>query len=245
MTLDDADTGVDGHQVTLAEGDNVIKVKVTAADTTTKTYTVTVTRAAAASTVLVSNIGQSGSTGHNQSGDRGQAFTTGPNAGGYNLESIGIVSDDTQGDDAGVSLCTADSDGLPTSTCTALTPPGSFAAGTLTFTAPAGTILAASTTYALKVTSPGDELLSLLRIQSDAEDTGGADGWTIADNYIFNTSGMWEHTTSGYSLQIRVNGTAAGGGTPSTPELSVGDATATEGSAVSSRSRCRKRSRTT
>ena len=45
-TLDDADTGVDGHQVTLAEGDNVIKVKVTAADTTTKTYTVTVTRAA-------------------------------------------------------------------------------------------------------------------------------------------------------------------------------------------------------
>ena len=46
MTLDDADTGVDGHQVTLTEGDNVIKVKVTAADTTTKTYTVTVTQAA-------------------------------------------------------------------------------------------------------------------------------------------------------------------------------------------------------
>ena len=49
MTLDDADTAADGHQVTLAEGDNVIKVKVTAADTTTKTYTVTVTRAEAAS----------------------------------------------------------------------------------------------------------------------------------------------------------------------------------------------------
>ena len=47
MTIDDADTGVDGHQVTLAEGDNVIKVKVTAADTTTKTYTVTVSRAEA------------------------------------------------------------------------------------------------------------------------------------------------------------------------------------------------------
>ncbi len=50
MTLDDANTGVDGHQVTLAEGDNVIKVKVTAADSSTKTYTVTVTQAAAAST---------------------------------------------------------------------------------------------------------------------------------------------------------------------------------------------------
>ena len=44
--------------MTLAEGDNVIKVKVTSADTTTKTYTVTVTRAAAASTVLVSNLGE-------------------------------------------------------------------------------------------------------------------------------------------------------------------------------------------
>ena len=50
-TLDDANTSDDGHQVTLVEGDNVIKVKVTAADgNTTKTYTVTVSRAAAAST---------------------------------------------------------------------------------------------------------------------------------------------------------------------------------------------------
>ena len=45
-TLDDAGTA-DGHQVTLAEGENVIKVKVTAADdNATKTYTVTVNRAA-------------------------------------------------------------------------------------------------------------------------------------------------------------------------------------------------------
>ena len=47
MTLTDAGTA-DGHQVALVEGDNVIKVKVTAADgNTTQTYTVTVTRAAA------------------------------------------------------------------------------------------------------------------------------------------------------------------------------------------------------
>ena len=46
-TITDAGTGVDGHQVTLAVGDNVIKVKVTAEDTNaTETYTVTVTRAA-------------------------------------------------------------------------------------------------------------------------------------------------------------------------------------------------------
>ena len=46
-TLDDADTAKDDFQVAVAEGDTVIKVKVTAADgVTTKTYTVTVNRAA-------------------------------------------------------------------------------------------------------------------------------------------------------------------------------------------------------
>ena len=48
MTLDDADASETGQQVTLADGDNVIKVKVTAEDgTTTQTYAVTVNRAAA------------------------------------------------------------------------------------------------------------------------------------------------------------------------------------------------------
>ena len=46
--LADADTNAAGHQVALAVGANVFKVKVTAEDTTTtKTYTVTVTRRAA------------------------------------------------------------------------------------------------------------------------------------------------------------------------------------------------------
>ena len=46
-TLDDADNNTAGHQVALAVGDTVFKVKVTAEDgTSTQTYTVTVTRAA-------------------------------------------------------------------------------------------------------------------------------------------------------------------------------------------------------
>ena len=50
MTLADAGTAA-GHQVTVAKGDNVIKVKVTASNgSTTKTYTVTVNRAAATDT---------------------------------------------------------------------------------------------------------------------------------------------------------------------------------------------------
>ena len=58
MTLDDADTSDDGHQVTLAVGDTVIKVKVTAADgNATQTYMVTVTRAAAMTPTCTLNTG--------------------------------------------------------------------------------------------------------------------------------------------------------------------------------------------
>ena len=54
MTLADDDTSTAGHQVTLAEGDNVINVKVTAEDgSTTLTYTVTVNRPAAANNAPV------------------------------------------------------------------------------------------------------------------------------------------------------------------------------------------------
>ena len=53
MTLADANASVAGQQVALAEGDNVIKVKVTSSDTTTtQTYAVTVNRAAAPTCTL-------------------------------------------------------------------------------------------------------------------------------------------------------------------------------------------------
>ena len=55
-TITDAGTA-DGHQVAVAEGDNVIKVKVTAEDgNTTQTYTVTVTRATAAVAPTITDV---------------------------------------------------------------------------------------------------------------------------------------------------------------------------------------------
>ena len=51
--IDDADTTEDGFQVPLAEGANVITVRVTAEDGTTQDYTVTVTRAEALPTVTI------------------------------------------------------------------------------------------------------------------------------------------------------------------------------------------------
>ena len=64
MTLADADTAA-GQQVALSEGENVIKMKVTAQDgTTTKTYTVTVTRAAVGPPAAPTGLSAKAGNGH-------------------------------------------------------------------------------------------------------------------------------------------------------------------------------------
>ena len=206
--ITDADSGKTGQQVSLSEGTNTIKVKVTAGDTTTpNTYTVVVTRAAAvpgAANVLVSNVGQTSNSSNNSSVDRAQAFTT---VAGATLSSVEIISSDPAGDDLAVSLCTTDSSGHPTSSCTALTAPASFAAGTLVFTDPASTTLAANTTYSLLLVSPGNDFLNLSVTSSDAEDTGGAAGWTIANAYDSKSGTVWGTTASDTSFLITIKGT--------------------------------------
>ena len=80
VTITDAGTDA-GHQVTLAVGDNVIKVKVTAEDgNATETYTVTVTRAAPTCTLNtgdlwcgVVTVEASTSQGHNHQGQAAAA----------------------------------------------------------------------------------------------------------------------------------------------------------------------------
>ena len=208
--ITDADGVKTGHQVSLDVGANTIKVQVTAADANTppQTYTVMVTRVAdtvpGSANVLVSNAGQSPNSSNNSSGDRAQAFTT---VAGATLSSVEIISSDPAGDDLAVSLCTTDSSGYPTSSCTALTAPASFAAGTLVFADPASTTLAANTTYSLLLVSPGDDFLNLSVTPSDAEDTGGAAGWTIANAYDSKSGTVWGTTSSDTSFLITIKGT--------------------------------------
>ena len=203
-------------------GANTIKVKVTAGDTTTTNpYTVVVTRADAdtvpgSTNVLVSNAGQSSNSSNNSSVDRAQAFTT---VAGATLSSVEIISSDPAGDDLAVSLCTTNSSGYPTSSCTALTAPASFAAGTLVFTDPASTTLAANTTYSLLLVSPGNDFLNLSATTSDAEDTGGAAGWTIANAYNSKSGTVWVTTASNSSFLITIKGTL---GTTTTPNTAPG-----------------------
>ena len=135
---------------------------------------------AAAQTTFISNAGQGNASNAGSSTDRAQAFTTG--ATGGTLSSVEIIFADSERDVAAVSLCTVGTDGYPTTTCTALMPPGSFTGGTFVLTAPANTMLAANTTYTLVIPSAGELEFSVT--SSDGEDTGGATGWSIADSYF-------------------------------------------------------------
>ena len=155
-------------------------------------------------TTLVSNATQGEDASRTDTRDRSQAFTT---SAGATLSSVEIISEDTGGDDVAVSLCTVDSSNHPTSSsCTALTAPSSFAAGTLVFTDPANTTLAANTTYSLLVTSPGGESVLLDATSSDNEDAGGATGWSIANTFdVKNASDVW--VADNTALRITIEGT--------------------------------------
>ena len=108
-------------------------------------------------------------------------------------------------------VCETDGSGFPMATCTSLTAPGSFASGTLVFNAPAGTTLSAGTTYTVVATPGGGTVtLTLDATTADAEDTGGATGWTLADAYDWrDSSNMWQTISTGKSLRVAIKGSAA------------------------------------
>ena len=164
---------------------------------------------------LVSNFGQAnGGTGNFVQHDHAQAFTTGANAGGYTL--TGVDFSFPQINDGGLAgkltaEIRSDSSGAPGAVVATLTKPGTIAAGTNSFTH-SGVALAANTTYwaVLDVTLvllPGANTIQ--NTASDAEDAGGADGWTIADDghyRTWNTSGAW--TSFSQSRKMTIHGTA-------------------------------------
>ena len=170
---------------------------------------------------LVSNTGQA-SSNFSANSDRAQGFTTGSNADGYTLSSIDIVSGDPQGTSFTATLYTSNTSGHPGTAVATLTAPVSFAAGTLTFTAPANTTLSANRDYFVLVSvSVSGAALDLSYTGSDAEDSGAATGWSIANDYLWDNSGTWQTTTTGASFLIGVKG-YANTGTPNTAPTTTG-----------------------
>ena len=196
--------GASKHLGESAEGTWTLRVSDTANGLTGTLHSWTLTVHGHGQKPLVSNAGQGSDNSWNASENRSQPFTTG--AAGATLSSVEIISEDPEGDDVVVSLCTVDGSNHPTSDCTALTAPSSFAAGTLVFTAPDGTTLAATTTYSVLITSPGGDNLNLDATTSDNEDAGGATGWSIADTFDSETSpNVW--SSINMSLRITIKGT--------------------------------------
>ena len=164
---------------------------------------------------LVSNFGQAnGGTGNFVQHDHAQAFTTGANVGGYTLTGVDFsfpqINDGALAGKLAAEI-RSDSSGAPGAVVATLTKPGTIAVGTNSFTH-SGVALAANTTYwaVLDVTLvllPGANTIQ--NTASDAEDAGGADGWTIADDghyRTWNTSGAW--TSFSQSRKMTIHGTA-------------------------------------
>ncbi|KKZ10840.1 MAG: hypothetical protein TH68_09700, partial [Candidatus Synechococcus spongiarum 142] len=189
---------------------------------------------AAQARVLISNIGQ---IGGNNSGDTsrttlnlavGQAFTTGSNKLGYTLTSVSVRFERIELDDIFTKnnphitvTIRNESGGKPGTTVGTLILPSTSPATfdndnaatdpTFTFTAPGkGIKLEPSSTYFVVIASSGSRIgnVRFRMVRSEAENAGGAAGFSIADKSTFstwyNTPPSWGPTTN--SLQIRVNG---------------------------------------
>ena len=174
--------------------------------------------------VLVRNTGQTSSgsarTLANNRPSRAQAFTTGADTEGYELDSIGFLFDNIANISSAGSQLTVtlneDSSGNPGSALCTLTNPATFSAsGVHTFSAPTtGTTcatLTASTTYfaVIERTTVTVDEIALENSNSGSEDPGSVPGFSIGNNrHQANSTGNWSKT-NGQSHQIEVKGASA------------------------------------
>ena len=212
------DTEASAPQALSVGSSNVFTVRVTAEDSTTKDYTVTITRR---SPFLVSNAVQTPDITPYGTGNvsLAQAFTTGAVSGGYTLGSIDVVTPttgitETQRDTIRAELWSAATGGAPGSKLADLAVPAHpISTGSVSFAAPANTVLSASTTYYAVFYTVGAFDMGLRFTYSDSEDAGSAAGWSIADGVreasadVPASTSTWSAQGTG-SLKITVRGSA-------------------------------------
>ena len=212
------DSDIDGatdstYAVVQADEGKTIKVRVSFTDdakfpeslTSAATAAVTVPVAA-----LVSNVGQTATGNENvtASQSQGQGFTTGSDSGGYTLGSVELAVSSFSGTASDITVSIySESSGHPGTVVHTLTTPASISTPVTTFTAPSGTTLAAGTTYYVVISTTGSGI-TLSRTEATAEDTGGASGWSIADDRRFSRN-LVTWTTATVPIRMRINGDAA------------------------------------
>ena len=164
--------------------------------------------AAAGPSLLVSNLGQADA--NRRPGltlGQAQAFTTGPNAGGYLLADISWDLHSVSNRSALTMRVRADSGGEPGAVLYTMTTSSS---GELIFTAPAGSRLRASSTYYADVSCTSGTCAILQGTGSASQDSGSAMGWSIADStWRRQSDSSWrrQDAGSGDIMKIRVRGT--------------------------------------
>ncbi len=158
--------------------------------------------------ILVSNTAQGNDDQVETSGnEHAQLFGTGGATNGYTLTSVIVVSEDAEGDGFDVEVCEADgtSDDFPTTTCTVLTTPQAFPAGSLEFTHP-GILLDANTNYVVVIKQDSGSV-TLDSTTAAGEDATGLTGWSIKDKFDLKSSGAWQQKSGGNeAIQITVKG---------------------------------------
>ncbi len=160
--------------------------------------------------VLVSNTGEDGS-GSGSGSYMAQSFTTGASA---TISQVQMGMTDT-GKTTVVKI-KEDNNGVPGTLVATLTNPGTLTVGLNTFTAPTGTMLAASTTYWITVNEGiATNKAGFQTTWSDTET--GEPGWSIGNGRLHRSHETWNWiTTIQTSLLIAVKGTTTGGTTAST-----------------------------
>ena len=164
-------------------------------------------------TTLVSNTGQTESTGTGSAGGTSfdaQQFTTGSNADGYSLSAIVVKIKRASIATPAFALhqsTTVSGVDVPGTKVVDLS--GSVAtAGEQSFTPVSATTLSgASTKYFVVVAGSGGGITTSLATSGN-EDSGGSPGWSIADNILFSTDSGSTWTSSASPLKIAVKGTA-------------------------------------
>ena len=192
-------------------------------------------------TVLVKNTGQ-GTPGVSlvaaaATPKDAQAFTTGSNATGYTLSSIGISFDaiddpSTAGSELTVTLNGLDISGLPGNALCTLSDPATFTASSVnTFDAPTTVpcpTLTANTIYYVVIEraniNDATKAISYKTTLLNAEDSGGATGWSIEHATRYPQSpgpGVlpWG-ATAGQSMLIEVKGAAPNNPATGAPSIS-------------------------
>ena len=166
---------------------------------------ITIKGTAIPTATVVSNTHLSGTESGN--GFEAQSFETGANLDGYTVSEVDIRFGETSGRSTNVKIRENNADNQPGDLVATLTNPGTLTADSLnTFTPPAGTTLAASTTYWLTVNEGVSRNRADIRL-NDANAETGETGWSIGDGRLSRSHETNSWSTSTFSLLITIKGT--------------------------------------